>query len=73
MRIFTNISLTKKPIASRMGSGKGSHSHWIASIKKGQIICEFLNYNLSFTKVKEAIIEASYKLPVKAIVSYNYY
>jgi len=27
LRVFTNISLTKKPLASRMGKGKGSHSH----------------------------------------------
>jgi large subunit ribosomal protein L16 len=27
IRLFTNISLTKKPIASRMGSGKGNHSY----------------------------------------------
>jgi large subunit ribosomal protein L16 len=27
LRIFTNISVTKKSLASRMGSGKGAHSH----------------------------------------------
>lgn len=27
IRLFTNISITKKPLASRMGSGKGSHSY----------------------------------------------
>jgi len=73
IRILTNISLTKKPIASRMGSGKGSHSYWVGYIKKGQIICEFLNYNLNFSKIKKAVKEASYKLPVRSIVSYNYY
>lgn len=25
LRVFTNVSITKKPIASRMGKGKGSH------------------------------------------------
>jgi len=25
LRVFTNISITKKPVASRMGKGKGSH------------------------------------------------
>ena len=25
IRVFTNISITKKPVASRMGKGKGSH------------------------------------------------
>jgi large subunit ribosomal protein L16 len=27
IRLFTNISRTKKPLASRMGKGKGSHSY----------------------------------------------
>jgi large subunit ribosomal protein L16 len=26
LRIFTNISVTKKPLATRMGKGKGSHN-----------------------------------------------
>ena len=25
LRVFTNVSITKKPVASRMGKGKGSH------------------------------------------------
>jgi large subunit ribosomal protein L16 len=25
LRVFTNISITKKPLASRMGKGKGAH------------------------------------------------
>jgi large subunit ribosomal protein L16 len=25
LRVFTDISLTKKPVATRMGKGKGSH------------------------------------------------
>ena len=25
LRVFTNISVTKKPVATRMGKGKGSH------------------------------------------------
>lgn len=27
IRLFTNISVTKKPLSTRMGKGKGSHSH----------------------------------------------
>jgi large subunit ribosomal protein L16 len=26
LRVFTDISLTKKPVATRMGKGKGSHN-----------------------------------------------
>jgi large subunit ribosomal protein L16 len=27
IRVFTNISVTKKPVATRMGKGKGSHNN----------------------------------------------
>jgi ribosomal protein L16/L10AE len=56
-----------------MGSGKGNHSYWITYIKKGQIIREFLNYNLSLNKIIKALKESSYKLPIKSIVSYSNY
>lgn len=42
IRIFTYHSITKKPLASRMGKGKGLHNIWIAPIRKGQIICEVI-------------------------------
>lgn len=73
IRLFTNISLTKKPIASRMGSGKGSHSLWIAYIKRGQVLCEFVNFTYNIQKIMTAFVEASYKLPIKSRISYNYY
>jgi large subunit ribosomal protein L16 len=38
--VFTGIQITKKPLSSRMGKGKGSISHWVSIIKKGQIIFE---------------------------------
>jgi len=69
IRIFTNISLTKKALATRMGKGKGNHSQWIACIKKGQLICEVIGKNNY--KVEQALLEASYKLPIKVRISKN--
>lgn len=40
IRPFTYVSLTKKPLATRMGKGKGSHYLWIAPIRAGQILYE---------------------------------
>lgn len=40
IRPFTYVSLTKKPLATRMGKGKGSHHLWIAPIRAGQILYE---------------------------------
>ena len=74
IRIFTNISVTKKSVASRMGKGKGAHYIWKAIVKKGQIICEVIcpsieKYNLSIKAFKSA----SSKLPFKTKIGFNYY
>lgn len=69
LRIFTYHSLTKKPLASRMGKGKGSHSIWIAPIKKGQIICEVINFFLNKLNISEkALKSGSTKLPIKTVI-----
>lgn len=74
LRVFTNISITKKPVATRMGSGKGNHSMWICVIKKGQVLIELLFnsidvYNLNYRALKIA----SSKLPVKTKISLNFF
>jgi len=74
IRIFTYHSITKKPLASRMGKGKGAHHLWIAPIKKGQIICEVIIF--FFNKIdisKKALISGSTKLPFKTSVILNMY
>jgi large subunit ribosomal protein L16 len=71
IRLFTNISRTKKPLATRMGKGKGSHSYWLCQVKSGQVICEVLckNSMLAFLAVKEA----AKKLPVKVYITSQFY
>lgn len=74
LRIFTYHSMTKKPLASRMGKGKGSHNIWIAPIRKGQIICEVVTF--FFNKVdisKKALKSGSTKLPLKTTIIFNLY
>ena len=71
IRLFTNISRTKKPLASRMGKGKGNHSYWECKVKSGQVICEVVckNHMLALLAVKEA----AKKLPVKIIITTKFY
>jgi large subunit ribosomal protein L16 len=61
-----NISLitpvTKKPLETRMGKGKGERNHWECSLKKGCIIIEI--GNLSFDDLKYGLKLVSDKLPV---------
>ena len=74
LRVFTNISITKKPVASRMGKGKGSHSMWICLVKKGQVICEVVCYlSKTLNLGLKALKSASSKLPFKTNACLNYY
>ena len=74
LRVFTNVSITKKPVASRMGKGKGSHFTWICLIKKGQVICEVICYiSTTLNLCLKALKSASSKLPFKTNIFFNYY
>lgn len=74
LRVFTDVSLTKKSVASRMGKGKGAHNIWVSLIKKGQIICEISNISIEiFIRSFKALQSASSKLPIKSKIIYNYY
>lgn len=43
IRVFPHLSLTKKPLEVRMGSGKGSPEKWVAVIKDGTVMFEVAN------------------------------
>ena len=74
LRIFTYHSITKKPLASRMGKGEGTHYIWMAPIKKGQIICEVLIFFIEKMDLsKKALKSGSTKLPLKTCIISNFY
>lgn len=62
LRIFPDKPVSKKPLETRMGKGKGSPELWVARIKKGRILYEMegIQENLA----KEALLLASHKLPI---------
>lgn len=63
IRIFPDKSITERAAESRMGSGKGLPSYWVAAIKPGTVLFEItgLDYEMSHKILKQA----SYKLPIK--------
>nr|YP_009296732.1 ribosomal protein L16 [Apophlaea sinclairii]AOM65872.1 ribosomal protein L16 [Apophlaea sinclairii] len=63
IRIFPDKPITKKPVETRMGSGKGSPEFWVAVIRPGSVLFELTG--ISQELAKQAIRLASYKLPVK--------
>jgi large subunit ribosomal protein L16 len=71
IRVFTNISVTSKPIAVRMGKGKGNHSYWMAVVRAGQVIFEISGVDSS--TASKALNRAACKLPFKTkIVKLNF-
>ncbi|AHH04921.1 50S ribosomal protein L16 [Borrelia miyamotoi] len=65
IRIFPDIPYTKKPAETRMGKGKGGVDHWNAPVKLGTVMFEMAG--VSRELAEEAMMLASYKLPVKTI------
>ncbi len=63
IRIFPDKPITKKPLETRMGKGKGSPEGWVAVVKPGRILYELegVGHELG----KEAMRLASHKLPIK--------
>lgn len=62
IRIFPHMSLTKKPLEVRMGSGKGSPEKWVAVVKQGTVMFEVAN--ISEEMMRQALTRAGHKLSV---------
>ena len=63
INIFPHLALTKKPLETRQGKGKGNVEEWVAVVKKGKIMFELADVNEE--QAREALRLASHKLPIK--------
>ena len=63
INIFPNLSLTKKPLETRQGKGKGNPEVWVAVVKEGKIMFEI--GGVDEATAREALRLASHKLPIK--------
>lgn len=63
IKLFTNVPVFKKSLASRMGKGKGNLAYWISPIKKGQVLFEISGLNL--LKAEFILNKSKSKLPIK--------
>ena len=63
INIFPHLSLTKKPLETRQGKGKGAHDSWVAVVKKGKVMFEV--GEVSEEIAREALRLAMHKLPIK--------
>ena len=63
INIFPHLALTKKPLETRQGKGKGAVEQWVAVVKKGKIMFELAD--VTEEQAREALRLAMHKLPVK--------
>jgi large subunit ribosomal protein L16 len=63
IRIFPDKPITKKPLETRMGKGKGSPEEWVAVVKPGRVLYEM--DGVSREVAEEAFRLAGHKLPCK--------
>ncbi len=63
IRIFPDKPITKKPLETRMGKGKGPVEGWVAVVRPGRILYEIKG--IPEEKAREALRLAAFKLPIK--------
>lgn len=61
IRIFPDLSYTKKPAEVRMGKGKGAPEGWCAPVKPGRMLFEMEGVPVDLAR--EALRRAAQKLP----------
>ena len=61
----TRGRITKKPLETRMGKGKGNVEYWVALVQPGKVLYEMSG--VTEEDAREAFRLASAKLPVKTM------
>ena len=63
IRIFPDKPITKKPLETRQGKGKGPVEGWVCIIKPGRMLYEI--QGVTEEQAREAFALAAHKLPLK--------
>lgn len=63
IKVFPDKPVTKKPLSTRMGKGKGAPEYWVAVVKPGRVLFEIAGVNEE--TAREAMRLAMHKLPIK--------
>lgn len=63
IRIFPDKPISKKPLETRMGKGKGAPEEWVAVVKPARMLYEMEGVTREIAE--EALRLAAHKLPIK--------
>jgi large subunit ribosomal protein L16 len=63
IRVFPDKPISKKPLETRMGKGKGAPEMWVAVVRPGLVLFEL--EGVPAPVAREAMRLASHKLPIK--------
>ena len=63
IKIFPDKPISKKPLETRMGKGKGAPEYWVAVVKPGRVMFEIAG--VPEETAREAMRLAANQLPVK--------
>ena len=63
IRVFPDKPISKKPLETRMGKGKGAPEQWVAVVRPGLVLFEL--EGVPPAVAREAMRLASHKLPIK--------
>lgn len=63
IRIFPDKPITKKPLETRMGKGKGPPDQWVAVVKPGRVLYELEGVDPELAR--QAILRAQHKLAIR--------
>ncbi len=66
IRIFPDKPVSKKPLETRMGKGKGAPEFWVVVVKPGRILFEVSGVTREIAN--DALRSCAYKLPIKTKV-----
>ena len=66
IRVFPDKPITKKPVETRMGKGKGPPDQWVAVVKAGRVMYEI--EGVPDAIAREALRLASHKLPLATTI-----
>ena len=63
IRVFPDKPISKKPLETRMGTGKADVEYWAARVKAGTMLFEIAGVNEA--TARKALVRAAMKMPVR--------